>query len=81
MEAKPTTVRLSQEVLNAIDGMAKTLGRSRAWVIQDALNRYLEYEVWFREEVRKGLDDLEAGRTLSHEEVKDRLRQLGADID
>jgi predicted transcriptional regulator len=81
MQAKPTTVRLSQEVLSAIDGMAKTLGRSRAWVIQDALTRYLEYEIWFREEVQKGLDDLEAGRTLSHEDVKARLRQLEAVID
>ena len=81
MQAKPTTIRLSQEVLAAVDGMAKTKGRSRAWVIQDALNRYLAYEIWFREEVQKGLDDLEAGRTLSHEEVKSRLRALGAEID
>lgn len=81
MQAKPTTVRLSEEVLSAIDGMAKTLGRSRAWVIQDALARYLEYETWFREEVQKGLDDLEAGRTHSHEDAKARLRALGTDID
>ncbi len=81
MQAKPTTIQLSEEILAAIDGMAQTLGQSRDWVIEDALNRYLEYETWFRAEVQKGLDDLEAGREVSTEELKDRLRQAGARLD
>lgn len=78
---KPTSIRLDEATLASIDGMAQVLGRSRAWVIQDALAKYLAHETWFREEVRKGQDDLAAGRAVAHEDVRNRLAALGVDLD
>jgi len=78
---KATTVRVDEEILERLDGFALACGRSRAWVIKDALQRYLEYETWFAGEVEKGREDVAAGRTVSHDEVKTRLRGLGLRVD
>lgn len=78
---KPTSIRIDEATLASIDGMAQALGRSRAWIIQDALAKYLTHETWFHEEVRKGQADLAAGRAVAHEDVLDRLTALGVDID
>jgi len=77
----PTTVRLDAETLERLDGFAQASGRSRAWVIKDALQKYLEYETWFAGEVAKGQEDVAAGRTVAHDEVKTRLRGLGLRVD
>jgi len=47
-----TTVRMSDEVLDRVNTMAKTLNRSRTWVINQAVERFLSYEEWFVREVQ-----------------------------
>jgi predicted transcriptional regulator len=76
-----TTVRFETDTIDRLDRIAQGLGRSRAWVINDAVARYLEYETWFREEVQKGLDAAEAGDLKSHEQVKERVLAMGVDVD
>ncbi|MEF3696847.1 CopG family ribbon-helix-helix protein [Desulfolutivibrio sp.] len=77
----PTTVRMDEDMVARLDGLARASGRSRAWIIKDALSRYLDYEVWFAREVEKGRMDAAQGRTLSHDEVKDRMRRRGIHVD
>ena len=36
----------------------------------------LMYELYVRESIEKGLADVENGRSISHEEVRERLREL-----
>ncbi len=81
MHTQITTVRFPQDTLAQLDELAKGLGRPRSWVIKEAVDKYLEYEVWFRQEVRKGLDDIKAGRVVSHGEVVASIRKLGIDLD
>lgn len=50
-------------------------------MIKEAVDKYLEHEVWFRQEVQKGLDALAAGDVRTHEEVKERMRGLGVHDD
>lgn len=78
---RPTSIRLSEETLDSLDGVAHALGRSRQWVIQDAIAQYLKHEIWFRKEVGKGLADIEAGRTHAHDEVVNAVRKLGIDVE
>ncbi|MBL7181124.1 MAG: CopG family transcriptional regulator, partial [Pseudomonadota bacterium] len=61
------------------DGLAKALSRSRSWVINQAIERFLEYEEWFVKEVKDGLEEVERGEITTHEEVVDRFRKWGAD--
>lgn len=76
-----TTVRFDQETLGQLDGLAASLGRPRAWVVKEAVKKYLEYETWFRREVQEGLDAVAQGRTVSHEAVKESVRAMGIDVD
>lgn len=76
---KTTTVRIHDDVMGRIDGLAKALSRSRSWVINQAIERFLEYEEWFVKEVKDGLEEVERGEITTHEEVVDRFRKWGAD--
>lgn len=76
-----TSIRLDEDTLARLDSLAGTLNCSRAELIKEALNTYLEHDAWVRAEVQKGLDDLRAGRVVSHREMKERLRRLGAHVD
>ncbi len=74
---KTTTVRLDDKILDRVDGLAKVLSRSRSWVINQAIERFLEYEEWFVREVEDGLAEVEKGEVASHEEVVATFRKWG----
>ena len=78
---KTTTFRTDEEKLKQIDKMAKSLNRSRNWVINEALDRYMEYEEWFVKQVEEGLQDVEGGNVVSHEQMRERLQKWGTDAD
>jgi predicted transcriptional regulator len=75
---KTTTVRLDDKMLDRVDGLAKALSRSRSWVINSAIERFLEYEEWFVLEVKDGLAEVEKGEVADHEEVIAKFRKWGA---
>lgn len=76
-----TTIRLDPEIKVQLDKIAEQIDRPRAWVIQEALLQYIDREAWYLEAVQKGLDDAEAGRMISHNEVKERLRARGINVE
>ena len=75
-----TTVRLDPKTRKQLDKMARHMDRPRAWIIKEAVAQYLERETWYLAEVQKGMDDLEAGREISHDEVEARLKAKGFDV-
>ncbi|NDV26276.1 hypothetical protein [Desulfovibrio sp. JC010] len=40
-----------------------------------------DYDAWFRSEVQKGLDELNRGEVIPHEEVIRSIKELGYEID
>ena len=67
---KATTVRMDDQLLQRVDGIAKSLSRSRSWIINQAIERYVGYEEWFNLEVKEGLTEVQRGDIASDEEVK-----------
>jgi predicted transcriptional regulator len=63
------TTRVSDDTLALVDRVAKAQGRSRAWFVSQAVQRAAESEADFMAFVQVGLDDLDAGRTVPHEEI------------
>jgi predicted transcriptional regulator len=63
------TVRIDSRTLRRLGALARKRSRSRASVITEAVERYLEYEEWFASEVRKGLKEAERGKLVDHEVV------------
>lgn len=47
------TIQTQPELEEKITGLAKAMDRSRNWVIEDALKRYIETEEWQIEGIRK----------------------------
>jgi predicted transcriptional regulator len=79
---KTTTIRMDPRTLKRVDGIARALSRSRAWVINQAVERYLDYEEWFIAAVKHGLKDAEDGQLVEHEAVVRRWEsRRGAKVD
>jgi len=60
----------------ALDGIATALERDRTYVVNQALEAYVEVHQWQIEHIRQGLREADAGNFLSDAEVKRRLGRL-----
>ena len=78
---KTTTIRMDDKTLNRIDSMAKSLSRSRTWIINQAIEQFLSYEEWFVREVENGLEEMRDGDFASPEEITARFQKWGANAD
>ena len=76
---KATTIRIDDDILGRVDGLANMLSRTRSWVINQAIERLLDYEEWFVQEVNDGLKELERGDIATDDEVAARLGKWGVD--
>ncbi len=76
---KATTIRIDDEMLGRVDGLAKALSRSRSWVINQAIDRFTDYEEWYIKEVKDGLAEVERGEIATDEVVVAKFRIWGAD--
>lgn len=70
---KTTTIRMDDTVLSRVDSMAKSLNRSRAWVVNQAIEQFLSYEEWFVREVEAGRDEASRGEFAGQNEVTARF--------
>ena len=72
----PITLRLPLDILDDVEKIAETADRSRSWVIVRALKYYLIAEGAEMLSIRRGLEDVEAGRTVDAEELLAELDRL-----
>ena len=71
------TVRIPTRLKNRLNKLADATARSRSWVAAHELELYVEEQEWQVAEIRKGIEDLNAGRVVSHEKVSRWLRSWG----
>jgi len=76
---KATTVRIEESMLERLDSLAETLSRPRSWVIKQAITRFVEYEEWFVQEVKDGLQEVEQGKVATDIEVTEAFEKWGLD--
>lgn len=63
------STRVTEEVATQLDGLSKALGRTRAWILHQALETYLANESEFLASVQQGLDDLAQDQVVDHSQV------------
>ena len=73
-----TSFRAEKEKLQRLDALAVTMGRSRNWLVNEALNHFLAYQEWFISEVQEGIAAADRGEFASPEEVDALFRKYGA---
>jgi predicted transcriptional regulator len=73
--ARVTSVRLSDELAVRLDALAASVDRPRAWLIEQAIARYVEEEAWQVAAVTEALVEYQdGGATLhDHDDVMGRL--------
>ena len=69
-------VKLTPELEAKLDGIAAQQWRDAQSLVKEAVERLVEYDEWFVREVEKGLEQIEHGEVLGHEEVGARLEKL-----
>ena len=63
------TARLEEETLKALDALAESQERTRAWLVAKAVERYVREEVEFLAFIKEGEDAIDRGDYLTHEEM------------
>jgi predicted transcriptional regulator len=76
MATTPISIRLDEVTKTELDEIAQSLDRDRSWVINEAIKSFLEVQRWNNEQIRKGFQALNEGRTVSHDDVKARIAKL-----
>ena len=77
-ETVSTSFRALKEKIERIDAIATSMGRSRNWLLNKALDDILEHQAWFVAEVQKGIEAADKGEFVSPEEVTAVFNKYGA---
>lgn len=72
-------VHFSPDTQAKLNQLAAQSHRNPESLVQEAVERLIDYDAWFLREVEKGLAQIDAGELLEHEEVGRRLEKLIAE--
>ena len=64
------TTRVTAEVAEQLDKLALRLGRSRAWVVEQAIKRYAKEELEYLAFIQEGVDSADRGELISQEDME-----------
>ena len=71
------SIRLDAGTKHRLDLLAKRSQRSKSFLAAEAIAAYVEAEEWQLREIQTGLEELDAGQGVSHEQVSKWLRSWG----
>lgn len=63
------TVRVSTELRDRLEAIAKETRRSKSFLSNEAITRYVENEEELIESIKQGMRDIDEGRFVTHEEA------------
>ena len=70
------TIRTSAKILSALGKLAESMDRPRNWVVEAAIQNYLDTQAWQVEGIKEALRSLDQGEGVVHKEVVSELDQL-----
>lgn len=73
--AKPTSVRLDDELTRKLDTLAVAIDRPKAWLIEQAVRHYVEEQSWQIQAITEALAEYRSGASelVPHETVMQEL--------
>ncbi len=66
-------MHLPPELQAKVDRAAAENNSGAEEYVKQLVEHYLEHDAWFRQQVKKGLDQLDRGEFLTHEEIGARI--------
>ena len=76
MARETMTVRIQPQVRKALDGIAASLDRDRTYVVNQALEAYIDVHQWQIDHIRQGLHEANAGKFATEAEVNRTIARL-----
>jgi predicted transcriptional regulator len=70
METKVVTAHVPMELAAKVDAIAARRDRSRGWIMKQALSMWVEQEEQRYRLTLEALADVDAGRTVDHDDVE-----------
>ena len=70
IEKVNVTVRLAPDAVAFLDELALTQERDRSYFIKKAVEDYIAYERWRMKDIRKAIEEADAGLFATDEEVE-----------
>jgi predicted transcriptional regulator len=68
---KSISIQIDEKLLEKLDFIAESYGKSRSEVVRNALADFAEYEEYTCREVMAGLEEVERGEFATEEEVEE----------
>lgn len=59
-----------------ISQLAAAAGRSADQLVLEIVQNYIDHDQWFREQVVEGLEQLDRGKSVSHDDVLARVERM-----
>ena len=73
----PVSVRLTPELNKQVSDIAAALDRPKSWVIEQAIKDFVAVQAWHVAAIDEGIEDADAGRIVSHDDVAAWVRSWG----
>ncbi len=74
--AKTISFRAQSEKIKVLDGLATLQDRDRTYLLNEALDHYLELNKYHLDQIREGIRQAEAGNLIEHAALKRRVMKL-----
>jgi len=69
-------VHFSPEFEAKLNQAASASGRGPEQLVAEIVQAYLDHDHWFRQQVQKGLEQLDGGEFVEHEQVVARIERM-----
>jgi predicted transcriptional regulator len=69
--------RARSEAIETLDDLAENLDRDRSYLLNEAVENYLELNEYHKGLVEKGLRAAREGKFVEHAEVKKKIQRMG----
>jgi len=70
MNKQTVSFRLESAKVAALDALAATMDRDRTYLLDEAVQAYLETQRWQLQEIEAGIAEADAGQVIDHARVK-----------
>lgn len=68
--AEQFSLRLSKDTKDKLQALAEATGRTKAFLAQDAIEKYLELESWQIRAIQEGIKAADEGKVVPYEVIK-----------
>jgi len=70
MDKQTVSFRLDTDKVEALDDLAEALDRDRTYLLNEAVDAYLEIQEWQIEHLKASIKEADAGKFIEHEGVR-----------